>query len=175
MSPEQSRYQIRFDWGRAGAHAIGGDADVIVWVDAIGSSLDLDELPQNPAVIEATFATAAAAADWVARLQKRLARRVSIAIVAAGALRSDGDIRFAVEDQLAAGAVIDRLARAGLDATSPEAAAAEGAFLHLQRAVGHLLTASVTATGAGESLGPASFRVDESLGHEAVVVRRELD
>ena len=32
---EQARYEVRFDWGASGAEAVGGDADVIVWVDAI--------------------------------------------------------------------------------------------------------------------------------------------
>jgi 2-phosphosulfolactate phosphatase len=125
-------------------------------------------------VVEANFATAGAVAQWVAALQKEQGRRLSIAIVAAGERRPAGDIRFAVEDQLAAGAVIDRLAQAGLDATSPEAAAAEGAFLHLQRAVGHLLTASVTATGSSETLSAASFRVDETLTRQDVEPVRDL-
>jgi phosphosulfolactate phosphohydrolase-like enzyme len=119
-------------------------------------------------VVETGFAAARASADWVADLQKELARRITIAIVAAGDVRADGSVRFSVEDQLAAGAVIDGLARRGIDATSPEAAAAEGAYLHLARAVGHLVTASVSATGGSHS--PAQFRVDESA--EVVVTRR---
>ncbi len=174
MASEQSRYQVRFDWGAAGAHAIADDADVIVWVDAIGSSLDVERLPAGPAVIEADFPVAAAAARWVSVLQKRLGRRIAIAIVAAGEQRGGGDIRFAVEDQLAAGAIIDRLARAGLDATSPEAAAAEGAYRHLERAVGHLLTASVTATARKDKLSPPMFRVDDELSEDDVVVVRDV-
>ena len=160
MSAEQHRYQVRFDWGIAGAEAVASDADVIVWVDAIGFS-DVPELPGPGAVITTGFASAHAAAGWVAQLQKDLARRISIAVIAAGASR-EGAPRYAVEDQLAAGAVIDGLARLGIDATSPEAAAAEGAYLHLARAVGHLVTASVSATGA--SYTPADFRIDETAG-----------
>jgi hypothetical protein len=52
----------------------------------------------------------------------------------------------ATEDLLAAGAVIDQLATLGLDATSPEAAAAEAAYRGLARATSHLLTAVTTAT-----------------------------
>ncbi|MDQ1512621.1 MAG: hypothetical protein QOC59_463, partial [Microbacteriaceae bacterium] len=32
---EQSRYQVRFDWGVSGASAVADDADVLVWVDAL--------------------------------------------------------------------------------------------------------------------------------------------
>jgi hypothetical protein len=165
MSAEQHRYQVRFDWGIPGVAAIADDADVIVWVDAIGET-PAPELPVT--VVETGFTAARTSADWVADLQRELARRITIAIVAAGDIRSDGSVRFSVEDQLAAGAVIDGLARRGIDATSPEAAAAEGAYLHLARAAGHLMTASVSATGG--SYSPAQFRVDETA--EVVVTRR---
>ncbi|GAA1528434.1 2-phosphosulfolactate phosphatase [Agromyces terreus] len=56
-------------------------------------------------------------------------------------------IRFAIEDQLTAGAVIDSLVRLGIDHTSPEAAVACAAFEGLQHAAVHLIGAS--ATGAG--------------------------
>lgn len=176
MSLEQSRYQVRFDWGTSGLRAVGVDADVVVWVDAIAG----DEVPRgvdgeslDTALIEATFASAGAAAQWVARLQRQLGRRIMIAVIAAGERREDGSERFAVEDQLAAGAVIDQLGRLGLDATSPEAASAEGAFLHLQRAVGHLMTASVTAHALDPKPTPGLFRLNEQLSADDVVVRRE--
>ncbi|MDQ2689363.1 MAG: phosphosulfolactate phosphohydrolase, partial [Chloroflexota bacterium] len=57
-------------------------------------------------------------------------------------------LRFAVEDQLGAGAVIDALAGLGLDHSSPEAAVACEAFRGLRRATRHLLTAS----GSGREL-----------------------
>ncbi len=57
-------------------------------------------------------------------------------------------VRFAVEDQLGAGAVIDALGSLGIDHTSPEAAAACEAFRGLRGAVRHLLTAS----GSGQQL-----------------------
>ncbi len=63
---EQERYQVRFDWSVEGARAIGHDADVIVWVDAItrsGTGLPIDELPARSALIEASMTTAAAAAQ----------------------------------------------------------------------------------------------------------------
>jgi 2-phosphosulfolactate phosphatase len=143
---EQTRYQVRFDWAVAGAHAIGSDADVIVWVDAItepGSDLDLSTLPQGPAVVFTDLTSAHAVAQWVIDLQVKLAKRILIAVVAAGSTR-DGQLRVTTEDLLAAGAVIDQLAALGLDATSPEAAAAEAAYRGLARATSHLLTAVTT-------------------------------
>ena len=151
---EQTRYQVRFDWAAAGAHAIGTDADVIVWVDALpepGSELDLNTLPQGPAVVLTDLSSAHAVAQWVIDLQVKLAKRILIAVVAAGSTRN-GQLRVTTEDLLAAGAVIDQLAALGLDATSPEAAAAEAAYRGLARATSHLLTAVTTAaTTAPES------------------------
>ena len=172
MNAEQSRYQVRFDFGLEGATAIGTDADVIVWVDAIPTSaLDLGLLPAEPAVIEASFDTAPAAAAWVLTLQQHLRSRITIAIVAAGAQRDSGGIRFSVEDQLAAGAVIDSLAALGIDAVSPEAAAAEGAFVHLRSAIRHLATASVTAATGNPPVGD-SLKPRADLGPEDIVVAR---
>jgi 2-phosphosulfolactate phosphatase len=61
---------------------------------------------------------------------------------------SDAAFRVAVEDDLAAGAVIDALAVLGVDYSSPEAAAVCEAFRGLRGAVRHLLTAS----GSGQEL-----------------------
>ena len=58
--------------------------------------------------------------------------------------RGTDEGRFAVEDLLTAGAVIDAIADTGIDFTSPEAAAAIGAYAGLRNATGHVLTASVT-------------------------------
>jgi hypothetical protein len=171
---EQAAYQVRFDWGRAGLDAIGADADVVVWVDAIPPPLELPPPELAPgsagAVIETDVRTSAAAARWLLALQERLARRITIAVVAAGEPRPDGSIRWAVEDHLAAGSVISHLGAAGIDATSPEAATVEAAYRQLERALGHLVSAGVT--GRAAAVRPASFRVDEELGAAAVVVRR---
>jgi phosphosulfolactate phosphohydrolase-like enzyme len=51
----------------------------------------------------------------------------------------------AVEDLLAAGAVVEALAVLGIDAAPPEAAAAGAAYVGLRRATRHVLTASVGA------------------------------
>jgi hypothetical protein len=169
---EQSRYQVRFDWAVAGAHAIGSDADVIVWVDAIaepGSDVDLNALPQGPAVVLADLTSAHAVAKWVTDLQVKLAKRILIAVVAAGSTRN-GQLRFATEDLLAAGAVIDQLAALGLDATSPEAAAAEASYRGLARATSHLLTA-VTTTATTEPTAE-QLKVNDALSAADVRVIR---
>jgi hypothetical protein len=173
VATEQEQYQVRFDWCRSGAAAVGGEADVIVWADAIetaGGGSDLADLPAGPAVVLADAPTARAAAAWVAGLQLRLQRRIAIAVVAAGEVRADGSRRYAVEDHLVAGAVIAALGTFGIDATSPEAAVADAAYRSLEGAVGHLVTASVT--GRSASLTPSMFRVDGDLGAAAAVVIR---
>lgn len=148
MQSEQSRYQVRFEWAFDGARAISQDAHVIIWVDAIYDteiSLDVKALPQGPAIITTDLRTAPAAAQWAYNLQLNLGTRIIIAVVAAGAQR-DGLTRFAAEDFLTAGAVIDHLAELGLDGTSPEAATAEAAYRGLSRATSHLFSA-VTRSG----------------------------
>jgi hypothetical protein len=152
----QAKYQIRLDWGVAGARAVAQDADVIVWVDvlppaasdtapdAATDTAPAPELPGSGAVIEGGLSTAAAAAQWVLDHQVRLGRRAMVAVIPAGTQRADGGTRFAVEDLLGAGAVIDALQALGIDYCSPEAAAAASSFVGLRGAVGHLLTASVS-------------------------------
>ena len=172
MTIEQATYQVRFDWGLAGLEAIGADADVVAWVDAIATASPPDVAPlvSRGAVIDVDVRTSAAAARWLLALQEHLARRITIAVVAAGERRADGSTRCAVEDQLAAGSLISHLGTLGIDATSPEAATADAAYRQLAPALGHLVSAGVR--GRAASVGPASFRVDEELGVEAVTVRR---
>jgi hypothetical protein len=145
----QTKYQVRFDWGIEGAAAIGQDADIVVWVDVLPpahaqtASL-LDALPATTAVVAGGLTTASAVARWILDEQVRLGRRAMVSIVAAGSTTPAGTQRFAVEDQLGGGAVIDALAGVGIDYTSPEAAVACAAFTGLRGAVAHLLTASVS-------------------------------
>lgn len=160
---EQERYQVRFDWGADGAAAVGASADLLVWADAF-----LDDPPPRltttASVVRTALPTAAAAAQHLLDLQHALGRRAMVAVIAAGARRGTG-LRFAVEDLLVAGAVIDALGALGIDATSPEAAAAQAAYTTLRGAVGHLMTAAV---GAGEV--PQHLRaVDPSLGVAALL------
>jgi hypothetical protein len=155
----QSRYQVRFHSGPDVPAALIADCHVVIVADALADK----GAEGSPAAVVAAGAPAAvvlgaglrsraAAARAVLAEQARLGDRALVAVVAAG--RPDGS--FAVEDFLAAGAVIDALAALGIDYASPEAAAACAAFTGLERAVGHLLSASVTGQ---EWL--AAGRVDE--------------
>ena len=139
MSESQSSYQVRFDWGRAGAAAIGADADTVIWVDQLG------EAPAPDGAVTGSLERAAELGAWALAEQERLGGRFRIAVVAAGAERADGSLRFAVEDLLAAGAIIDAIAEVGIDHQSPEAAAAAAAYTGLRNATRHLISASVSA------------------------------
>jgi hypothetical protein len=136
----QSKYQVRFAWGADGARRIGVGAHLLVWVDALadpatGSPEPQPEAPGATEVMTAGLGAATDVADRVTRLQTGLGDRCVVAVVAAGPA-------FAAEDLLAAGEVIDGLAAAGIDHSSPEAAVACAAYTGLRRAVRHLVGAS---------------------------------
>jgi hypothetical protein len=164
----QTKYQVRFGWGVAGAVRIARDAHLVVWVDVLPTAdaavdaADADAaaaavaelLPDGPEVVLAGLPDAGLVAERVLRLQADRGDRCVVLIVAAGIDGSNADGSnaeggapdFAVEDLLAAGAVVDALAERGIDFASPEAAAACAAYTGLRRAVRHLVTASVSAT-----------------------------
>lgn len=175
---DQSRYQVRLDWGVAGLDRLA-PADITVVVDvlrfsstvidrvAAGESVALDAdahaVSLNGAAVTAHAAAtgtlvllgalrnARAVADAILAEQQRRGDRTSVALIAAGELagrESGAPLRFCVEDLLGAGAVVDALGALGIDHTSPEAAAAGEAFRGLRGAVRHLLTAS----GSGQEL-----------------------
>ena len=175
---DQSRYQVRFEWGVAGLERLAS-SDVVVVVDVLrfsttvadridgGESVALDADAHAVSLNGAAVAERAAGAGATVLLgclrnasasaraaleeQVRRGARTSIAVIAAGELTSrepDAPLRLAVEDQLGAGAVIDALGALGVDHTSPEAAAACESFRGLRGAVRHLLTAS----GSGQEL-----------------------
>lgn len=175
---DQSRYQVRLEWGAAGLDRAAA-SDVVVVVDVLrfsttvavrvadGERVPLDAAAHavslNGAAVAAQAANAgalvllgalvnaSAVADAVLAEQRRRAQRTSILVVAAGELDSrepGAPLRFAVEDLLGAGAVIDALGARGIDHTSPDAAAACEAFRGLRGAARHLLTAS----GSGQEL-----------------------
>ncbi|MGX5682110.1 2-phosphosulfolactate phosphatase [Schumannella luteola] len=149
----QSRYQVRFDWGVAGANAIAPGAHIVVWVDALpDDSTDPLAIAHEGAIVTGSTGSRAAVAQWILDRQVELGDRAYVAVVAAGTPNG----RFSVEDLVAAGAVIDALADVGLDYTSPEAAAAAGAFAGLRNAGSHVLTASVSGQELLESSGPAA-------------------
>lgn len=139
----QAKYQVRFDWGVDGLEAVAQDADVIVWVDAL-PDVEPPAFRGDGAALAVGLADAEAVARWILDEQVRLGRRTMVALVAAGGTTAAGSMRFAVEDLLAAGAVVDALAGLGIDYASPEAAAACAAFTGLRGAVAHLLTASAS-------------------------------
>lgn len=135
----QTNYQVRFEWGAAGASHVAVEADIVAWVDELGAE-------PVPAGARATrLAEAEEFARWCLAKQEELGGRFRIAVVAAGATQDDGSLRFAVEDLLGAGAVIDAIAEVGIDHQSPEAAAAAAAYTGLRRATTHLVNASVSA------------------------------
>lgn len=175
---DQRRYQVRHEWGAAGlARLAPADVVVVVDVlrfsttvtDAAdrGERVPLDESAHEVSINGAAVAAAAAASGGVVLLgslrnaravaeavsaeQRRRGDRTSVAVIAAGELsgrETGAALRFAVEDQLGAGAVVDALGALGIDHTSPDAAAACEAFRGLRGAVRHLLTAS----GSGQEL-----------------------
>lgn len=190
---DQSVYQVRLDWGVEGlARLAASDVVVVVDVlrfsstviQAVerGETVDLDASAHDVSINGAAVAAAAGRTDALvvlgglrnasavakavlARQQERGAR-TSIAVVACGELASaetGAPLRFAVEDLLGAGAVIDALADLGIDHSSPEAAVAGEGFRALRRATRHLLTASAS----GREL-EAWGRRDEVLAAAAV-------
>ncbi|RNE67425.1 2-phosphosulfolactate phosphatase [Cryobacterium tepidiphilum] len=153
----QGFYQVRFDWGVAGFQALAAGADVVVIADAL-PALQQSTEPTTPLgahrVILAGLHNRTAVARWVLDRQAEKGDRFSVAVIAAGDRRADGTGRWAVEDLLAAGAVVDALTDLGIDHCSPEAAAASAAFVGLKQAAKHLVGASET----GQALAAAGRR-----------------
>ena len=144
----QQKYQVRFDIGLAGFQALAAGADVVILADALPSASTEPVLPtplHNHQVIAVNLANCEVVAEWVLARQTEKGDRFSVAVIAVGERRPAGAGRFAVEDFLVAGAVIDALSARGIDHCSPEAAAAAAGFAGLERAVRHLVTASETA------------------------------
>lgn len=167
-APQQT-YQVRFDSGLAGFQALAEEADVVILVDALPSAGDA---PRHSTalgahrVIGAGLTNRSAVADWVLARQAETGERFAVAVIAAGDTRPDGSARFAVEDFLAAGAVVDALSTLGIDHCSPEAAAASAAFVGLGRALRHLVSASESglalATLGRTAEVAAAARLDDS-------------
>ncbi|WP_282838194.1 2-phosphosulfolactate phosphatase [Microbacterium flavum] len=119
------------------------------------------QLAHRPVVLLGGLRNASAAARAALAEQTRRGARTSIAVIPAGELagrRPGAPLRFAVEDLLGAGAVVDALGALGIDHTAPDAAAAAEAFRGLRGATRHLLTAS----GSGQELVERGAR-DEVL------------
>ncbi|GAT72111.1 phosphosulfolactate phosphohydrolase [Microbacterium sp. HM58-2] len=170
---DQSAYQVRLDWGVDGLARLA-PADVVVLVDVLRFSstlpdtvaagvvvplADAVEWSSNGAAVVAAAApaatvlvggirNAAAVARSIATIQERRQARTSVSVIAAGEVAAEGGLRFAVEDQLGAGAIIAALTDLGIDHTAPDAAVAAEGFRALRGALRHLLTAS----GSGREL-----------------------
>ena len=182
---DQSTYQVRLDWGTAGIARLA-PADVVVVVDVLRfSSTVIDAVDSGVEVVLAEAAgwsrngaavaaassaatvlvggirNAAAVARAVQTLQERRQARTSVAIIAAGELDDTGTLRFAVEDQLGAGAIVSALTDRGIDHTAPDAAVAAEGFHALRGAVRHM----VGASGSGRELAvgvAATARIEAS-------------
>lgn len=176
----QSQYQVRFEWGEHGARFSTQGAHVVVLVDAFDATTRVvpesedataalvTELPSEAGgiaaelsrggavVLTASLRNRAAVAQRILDLQNARGTRTLIAVIAFGRRWPDGQVRFAIEDQLTAGAVIDGLIALGIDYTSPEAATASSAFAGLSQAIKHVFSASVS----GKSLTASGHRND---------------
>ncbi len=196
---DQSTYQVRLEWGVEGLARLS-PADIVVVVDvlrfsstvadavAAGSSVALDEAigwSRNGAAVaaaagEATVLVgavrnASAVARAVAALQERRQARTSVAVIAAGEADAEGRLRFAVEDQLGAGAVIAALTDLGIDHTAPDAAVAAEGFRALQRALRHMLSASGSARELAEGVAATERIVAAGLTPTSVSDASQLD
>lgn len=201
---DQSTYQVRLDWGSAGLARLAA-ADVVVVVDvlrfssividAVASGVDVDlaeaqQWSRNGAAVAAAASpeatvligglrNASAVARAVQTIQERRQARTSVAVVAAGELDAAGALRFAVEDQLGAGAVVLALSDRGIDHTAPDAAVAAEGFRALRGALRHMVGASgsgrelasgVAATARIEAAGLTSTAVADAAAVDAVDV-----
>jgi 2-phosphosulfolactate phosphatase len=120
-------------------------------------------LADQPALVVAgSLRNATAIARWALAQQGDKGDRFTVAVIAAGETRADDTIRFALEDLLGAGAIIDALAEVGIDYCSPEAAASAAAFTGLRNATGHLIGAS----SSGRELAERGFRADVDIAIE---------
>jgi 2-phosphosulfolactate phosphatase len=154
---------VRLGWGADSPVTAG--AHVVVWCDALPTAHTVPVV--EGALLAGTTGSAAGAAQWILALQEQLADRAVVAVVAAGT--DEGG--FAVEDFLAAGAVIDALATVGIDFTSPEAASASAAYESLRNATLHLTSASET----GQRVDPDTLaRAKSANAQTAVKVLREF-
>lgn len=144
------------------ADAVAGGADVdlaqaLVWsgndaaVGAAAEGVAAGEGAEGPVVLLGALRNATAVARAVQVLQERRGARTSVAVIAAGA-QDAGTPRFAIEDQLGAGAIVAALTDLGIDHTAPDAAVAAEGFRALRGALRHLLAAA----GSGREIGAVS-------------------
>ena len=165
-------------WSRNGADVVRAAS-----LSPAPQSAQNPDAAQHPTVLVGAIRNAAAVARAVMALQERRGDRVSVAVIAAGERASSGELRFAVEDQLGAGAIIAALTDLGIDHSSPEAAIAAESFRSLRRGVRHLLIGSgsgreivdgVPATARMEASGVLPVTIAEAAELDAVDAAPEL-
>lgn len=155
----QYRYQVRFDWGVAGAAAVGHGVDVVVWVDVLDTAVRAVEPATDAAVAQLTDAAVTRAPDAAS----------TRAPDAAGA-----DTEASITDSHTEACVADPLAGA-----LPHAAVVAGDFrnrgavarwvLDQQAAKGDRFTVAVIAAGDWRADGTPRCTVEDLLAAGAVV------
>lgn len=197
---DQSTYQVRTEWGADGLARLA-PADVVVVVDvlrfsstvadavAAGASVPLGDAvgwSRNGAAVAAGadpatsvlvggLRNASAVARAVATIQERRQARTSVAVIAAGEVDPRGVLRFAVEDQLGAGAIIAALTDLGIDHTAPDAAVAAEGFRALRRALRHMISASGSAREIADGVDATARMAAAGLVPTTVAEAAELD
>ena len=145
--------------------ADGVQPAVVVLPSPNGGALVRGLEADGAVVLAASMRNRSAVASRILSLQEERGERMVVAVIAAGERggdANDGRLRFAIEDQLVAGAVIDALVTLGLDHTSPEAAVACAAYEGLGHAVVHLIGAS----GSAAQLNAMGYRGDVRIATE---------
>lgn len=199
---DQSTYQVRLEWGADGLSRLA-PADIVVVVDVLRFSSSVADAVASGAEVPlegavgwsrngAAVAAAAAAVDEttvllgslrnagavaraVVSLQNRRQARTSVAVIAAGEADAAGAVRFAVEDQLGAGAVIDALTDLGIDHTAPDAAVAAEGFRALRRALRHMVSASGSAREIADGVPATARMTDAGILPTSAAAAAELD
>lgn len=198
---DQSTYQVRLEWGVAGLQRLES-ADVVVVVDVLrfsssvadavasGGSVRLDDAVgwsrngaavaaaaqvQGAVVLVGGLRNASAVARAVTTLQERNGSRTSVAVIAAGEADGAGMLRFAVEDQLGAGAIIAALTDLGIDHTAPDAAVAAEGFRALRRALRHLIGASGSARELADGVAATDRMLSSGVTPTTTARAAEVD
>jgi len=152
----------------AGAEAVDELDGPVVIPSPNGGAIAARLAEREVVVLAGALRNRTAVADRVLALQEERGERTIVAIVAAGEQETPAGadarsaIRFTIEDQLAAGAIVDALVGLGIDHTSPEAAVACAAFEGLRHATTHLIGAS----GSAVELVEQGFRTDVRFASE---------
>ena len=108
----------------------------------------------------ASLRNATAVCDWVASHHDPAT--TTVAVVAAGERWASAGLRPAVEDLWGAGLVVDKLARLGWAARSPEASAARAAWL----AIADRVPEALLACASGRELVDKGYRADVEIAAE---------